>query len=171
MSLPSHASLFTGQWPFATGVRDNTTFRLGDDAVTLAEQFKAAGFTTGAVVASFTLHSMFGLKQGFDVYLDPPSTGPSGFLHQDERTAAQVTDECLRLLDTKALAPPFFLWAHYFDPHFPYEPPEPFLTRFLSRAATGGRGARATPARSRSWTRRSGGCSIRCARAWARGRS
>jgi arylsulfatase A-like enzyme len=140
MSLPSHASLFTGQWPFATGVRDNTTFRLGDDAVTLAERFKAAGFTTGAVVASFTLHSMFGLKQGFDVYLDPPSTGPSGFLHQDERTAAQVTDECLRLLDTKALAPPFFLWAHYFDPHFPYEPPEPFLTRFLARAAPNGKG-------------------------------
>jgi arylsulfatase A-like enzyme len=140
MSLPSHASLFTGQWPFVTGVRDNTTFRLGDEAVTLAERFKAAGFTTGAVVASFTLHSMFGLKQGFDVYLDPPSTGPSSFLHQDERTAAQVTDECLRLLDTKALAPPFFLWAHYFDPHFPYEPPEPFLTRFLARAAPNGKG-------------------------------
>jgi len=140
MSLPSHASLFTGQWPFATGVRDNTTFRLGDEAVTLAERFKAAGFTTGAVVASFTLHSMFGLKQGFDVYLDPPSTGQDTFFHQDERTAAQVTDECLRLLDTKALAPPFFLWAHYFDPHFPYEPPEPFLTRFLARAAPNGKG-------------------------------
>jgi len=140
MSLPSHASLFTGQWPFVTGVRDNTTFRLGDDAATLAEKFRDAGWKTGAVVASFTLHSMFGLKQGFGVYLDPPSTGTNSFTHQDERTAQQVTDECLRLLDTKALAPPFFLWAHYFDPHFPYEPPEPFLTRFLSRANVGGKG-------------------------------
>jgi len=43
MSLPSHASLFTGRWPFETGVRDNTTFRLGDDAFTLAEHFQAAG--------------------------------------------------------------------------------------------------------------------------------
>jgi hypothetical protein len=80
------------------------------------------------------------LKQGFDVYLDPPKTGQGSFFHQDERTAAQVTDDCLRLLEANALAPPFFLWAHYFDPHFPYEPPEPFLTRFLSRAAPGGKG-------------------------------
>ena len=140
MSLPSHASLFTGRWPFETGVRDNTTFRLGDDAFTLAERFRAAGWTTGAVVASFTLHSMFGLKQGFDVYLDPPQSGQGSYFRQDERTAAQVTDDCLRLLETKALAPPFFLWAHYFDPHFPYEPPEPFLARWLERAAPGGKG-------------------------------
>jgi len=140
MSLPSHASLFTGRWPFETGVRDNTTFRLGDDAFTLAERFRAAGWTTGAVVASFTLHSMFGLKQGFDVYLDPPQSGQGSYFRQDERTAAQVTDDCLRLLEAKALAPPFFLWAHYFDPHFPYEPPEPFLARWLERAAPGGKG-------------------------------
>ena len=70
LTLPAHASIFTGTTPLSHGTHDNFSYQLGKDHVTLAEILKDQGFTTGAIVSSFVLDSQFGLDQGFDVYND-----------------------------------------------------------------------------------------------------
>src|SRR5687767_1847740 len=70
VTLPSHASILTGRYPFEHGVRDNAGFRLGDDAETLAELARQQRFATAAFVGAFPLDRRFGLAQGFDTYDD-----------------------------------------------------------------------------------------------------
>src|SRR6266545_4629359 len=70
ITLPSHASILTGQFPFQHGLRDNSGYRLPPGSRTAATILKQAGYTTAAFVAGFPLHSRFGLNQGFDVYDD-----------------------------------------------------------------------------------------------------
>lgn len=133
ITLPSHASLFTGRYPTATGVRNNGTFVLPDRERTLAEILKSEGWKTGAVVASYPLHSRYGLAQGFDRYDDrtplrPRANSGDVPLFFAERDAAAVTDRALEVWREMGSGPRF-LWVHYFDAHAPYEPPEPFASR------------------------------------------
>src|ERR1700760_2536304 len=70
ITLPSHSTIMTGLYPPAHGVRDNGTYALGDDAVTLAERLKAKGYRTQAFVSALVLNRRYGLAQGFDGYDD-----------------------------------------------------------------------------------------------------
>jgi arylsulfatase A-like enzyme/Tfp pilus assembly protein PilF len=117
-TLPSHASLMTGLYPAGHGVHENAR-RLADATPVLAERLKGAGYRTAAVVASFVLAKRFGLARGFDVYDDRLPQG------RQDRTAAEVTDAALAALGDEPGAP-LFMWVHYWDPHHPYSPPEPF---------------------------------------------
>ena len=65
LTLPAHASLFTGLLPPHHGVRDNQGFSLAKDKRTLASRFHAAGFTTGAAVSAYVLRGDTGLREGF----------------------------------------------------------------------------------------------------------
>ena len=128
LTLPSHASLLTGQYPATHGVRHNAIFVLGRETETLAERFSDAGYATAAVVGAAVLDPEFGLSQGFDVYdADMPTERASaaGFF---ERPAKEVTDAALAWLAQERGS--FFLWVHYYDVHAKYSPPEPFKTRF-----------------------------------------
>jgi arylsulfatase A-like enzyme/Tfp pilus assembly protein PilF len=91
VTLTSHASILTGQYPFQHGLRDNSGYRLPEDARTAATLFKQAGYATGAFVAAFPLHSRFGLNRGFDVYDDRfgETQAPTEFA-MPERPAAVV---------------------------------------------------------------------------------
>ncbi len=122
-TLPSHASMMTGLYPFHHGARANGVFRLPEDQRTLAEILSEKGYVTGAVVSAFVLDSRFGLKQGFDYYEDGGQEHAleSG-LGDPERSGDKSTDLALSWLD-KNSDKPFFLWMHYFDPHQPYLPP------------------------------------------------
>ncbi len=132
MTLPSHASILTGTYPPAHGIRNNGDYRLGAGALTLAEVLRARGFRTGAVIGAFVLDSMFGLDQGFDQYDDAlPARGPSESFYA-ERSARGVTDAALRFIEG-AKGSRFFLWAHYFDAHHPYMAPSPFREQYASR--------------------------------------
>jgi choline-sulfatase len=117
-TLPSHASLMTGLYPAGHGIHENAR-RLPDATPVLAERLKGAGYRTVAVVASFVLAKRFGLARGFDVYDDHLPAG------RQERVATEVTDAALAAIGGTAGAP-LFLWVHYWDPHHPYTPPEPF---------------------------------------------
>ena len=68
LTLPSHVSILTGQYPVSHGVHNNGTFVLPDSADTLAEILHNHGYKTGAVVASHVLASQFGLGKGFDYF-------------------------------------------------------------------------------------------------------
>jgi arylsulfatase A-like enzyme/Tfp pilus assembly protein PilF len=132
VTLPSHASLLTGAYPFVHRVRDNGTFQLHADNVTLAEALADAGYATAAQVGAFVMNHEFGLDQGFAVYRDvqfDQAGGPNRRLGH-EFTAEQVTDGAIELLRQVADRR-FFLFVHYFDPHQPYEPPPRFARQYI----------------------------------------
>ncbi len=129
LTLPSHSSMLTGTTPLYHKVRNNNNYRLSDQNTTLAEILKKKGFVTAAVVSSFVLDSEFGLNQGFDLYhdqfLNPTQSTGGG----NQRRADETSHLAASFLQ-KYHKQPFFLFLHYFDPHDPYEPPEPFASVF-----------------------------------------
>jgi arylsulfatase A-like enzyme len=132
MTLPSHASLFSGHDPLRHRVRHNGLFALPPDAVTLAERFAGAGFRTGAFVGSIVLAEQYGLSQGFETYTVPGREAAPGLFYVSERSAQAVNRDALAWLDSLG-EERFFLFAHYMEPHAPYEPPEPERSRFRDR--------------------------------------
>jgi arylsulfatase A-like enzyme/tetratricopeptide (TPR) repeat protein len=130
ITLPSHATILTGLYPFQHGARHNGSYVLSDSLTTLAEMLRSKGYRTGAVLAAFPVDRRFGLAQGFDDYEDRiPALSGSGGGETVERRAPEVTRLALAYLDRQGERP-FFLWVHYFDPHASYRPPEPFASRF-----------------------------------------
>lgn len=125
LTLPSHTSIMTGLYPPQHGVRNNGTFVVPEENVTLAERLAAEGYETHAVISAFVLDSQFGLDQGFDSYDDDLSEGPKKRMFMfKEVSAAQTTIRAVRWLEQERDPErPFFLWIHYFDPHANYEPP------------------------------------------------
>jgi arylsulfatase A-like enzyme len=129
-TLPSHATMFTGEYPPVHGVRYNGMFTLGDASVTIAERLRDAGFATGAVPAAYPVYAKSGLAQGFDVYRDLFSEpGAEHLALNAERKAEDVTRLGLETIRA-ARQRPFFVWLHYYDAHYPYQPPFPFSSRF-----------------------------------------
>jgi arylsulfatase A-like enzyme/Tfp pilus assembly protein PilF len=130
LTLPSLCSILTGEYPATTGVRDNAGFVLQGEQTTLAEKLKAAGYETAAFVGSSVLKRGTGLAQGFDFYSDPEGgrrsvSGPEGV----ERRAEVVFREALQWIESPGRKK-FFVWIHVFDPHAPYQPPEPHASAY-----------------------------------------
>src|SRR5437867_7281600 len=112
---PSHATILTGQYPPAHGVRGNVVFTLGSKYPTLATLLKQQGYHTGAFVGAYPVAAAFGFNQGFDTFdedFHETSPGESGA----ERRANGVADSALRWLESAAGAAarargrPFFAW-------------------------------------------------------------
>lgn len=130
VTAPSHATILTGFLPYQHGVRNNGTYILPDRHLTLAEALQARGYATGAILGAFPVATQFNLDQGFEHYDDQfPLASALRESDTAQRRADEVTRLGLQWLEQKGRAP-FFLWLHYFDPHFPYEPPEPWAGRF-----------------------------------------
>ena len=141
LTYPAHVAIVTGRYPAVFGVRLNGMNPLPGEASTLAERLSGAGYRTGAVVGSVVLERGLGLDQGFGHYDDriairPARTVAIADLH---RPASAVTDAALAWLkDTRATAAsPWFLWTHYFDPHWPYEPPARYAAAMPGRPYDG----------------------------------
>ena len=131
VTLPSHASIFTGLLPPEHGVRNNKSYFLEDRFETLAERLKKAGYRTGAFVSSMVLRRQTGIAQGFDRYEEPtgkPAGRPWRVFAQDRGDVA--LGKALGWLAEAKGPEPFFLFLHLFDPHTPYEAPEPFASRY-----------------------------------------
>lgn len=121
-TLPSHSSMLTGLAPNDHGVHENGR-RLADRIPVLAERLQQSGYGTAAFVSGYPLERQFGLARGFELYDD--EFGPGKI----ERSSRETTDRALAWLAASD-ARPRFLWVHYYDPHDPYAPPEPFRSRF-----------------------------------------
>ncbi len=132
LTLPSHASIFTGLYPPRHGVRDNGGFVLDKGVTTLAERLQAAGYRTGGFVSSYVLHSRWGIAQGFETYDDLFDFAglERRTLTDVERPASQAVDAALAWLrEPRPAGQPFYLWLHLYDPHEPYDPPAAFARR------------------------------------------
>jgi choline-sulfatase len=129
ITLPAHASLLTGAYPFAHGVRNNGNFSLRDTVPTIATTLHDAGYRTAAFVSAFVLDRRYGLARGFDEYDDRVPLERRG-----DRTAAAAVE----WLNAHASEPaPFFVWLHLYDAHDPYDPPPPFRDAFAGRLYDG----------------------------------
>jgi Flp pilus assembly protein TadD len=109
----------TGLLPRRLGLRDNGHV-LGTGPATLAQVLRGRGYATAAFVSGYPLDSAFGLDRGFDVYDDTlaRAAGPEGDL---ERPAAATAASAVAWL--RSAPRPWLLWVHFYDPHYPYEPP------------------------------------------------
>jgi len=138
LTLPSHATILTGRYPPIHGVRDNGTYALAPEWETLAERLKAAGYETAAFVAASVVDRQYGLAQGFDTYDDqiPRRARAPGIEDPyPQRRGDVVVDAAIEWLNRyrqRDSGQPFFIWIHLFDPHTPYDPPEPFRSQYAA---------------------------------------
>ena len=127
-TLPSHANILLGVTPNYHGVHENLNFVVNEKLLTLAEHLRNSGYATGAFVGAYPLDSRFGLAQGFDTYDDQYIRTYTKIFSSLERIAEDVIKGALEWLEGRTS--PWFLWIHCWDPHVPYDPPEPFKTQY-----------------------------------------
>lgn len=142
---PTHASIFTSLYPLSHGVVRNA-LALDEQFMTLAEALRDEGYATAAVVSSFVLDGQFGYAQGFDSY-DAEFPLESATIVRNEmdghavdgafdRRADATTRRAAQQLERLAAdGDPFFMFVHYFDPHYPYVPPDGWRGRFAGDGA------------------------------------
>jgi arylsulfatase A-like enzyme len=150
---PSVASIFSSLYPAVHKTNHERDF-LPDSVVTLAESLRDAGYQTFGVSANANVSSVFGFAQGFDAYYlsrpesafrltrmgsvleDVLSKETMAFLTREETEikaeAGAITDFTLRWVGSN-FSGPSFLYVHFLDPHWPYNPPPPFDKSFDHR--------------------------------------
>jgi len=135
LTLPSHTNILLGATPLYHGVQDNVDFVVRPEFLTLAEHLKENGYSTGAFIGAAPLDSRFGLDQGFDVYDDDfLSPGVPKFT-EGERKAEEVIEPAIAWIKKQKQS--WFAWIHLFDPHYSYDPPEPFKSQYQGRPYDG----------------------------------
>jgi arylsulfatase A-like enzyme/Flp pilus assembly protein TadD len=132
LTLPAHASIFTGQLPPDHGVRNNKEGLLRENARTLAERLADGGYATAGFVSSAVLRRQTGIAQGYEHYDDDLAGGerPAAGRPAAERRGDVTTGAVRRWLESADTGRPLHLFVHLFDPHTPYAAPEPFGSRY-----------------------------------------
>lgn len=119
-TLPSHASMLTGQYPSRHGATSESG-RLDAGLSSLAEILRAAGFRTGGFVTNAWLSKERGFGQGFDEYVESwkmPATNPSTLAI--DRHGVRNAIEWMAA--PNALDAPFFAFVNLNSAHMPYNP-------------------------------------------------
>jgi choline-sulfatase len=132
LTLPSHLSMLTGLLPAEHGVRTNLGYHFDGSAhPTLARTLRKHGYATGAAVSSYVLRGATGIDDSWDLFDD--SVGGDVEWTRDvsllKRPGRETARRALAWVEG-VKAKPFFLFVHLFEPHLPYEPPEPFRTLY-----------------------------------------
>lgn len=115
-TTPSLGTLLTGLWPHHHGARGSGIPLVRGP--TLGEILAPLGYETLAVSASRVAGPKEKLDRGF-----------AHFVSKDQLDHWRANSVTRRALDLVADAPrtkPIFLWVHYIDPHWPYDPGAPF---------------------------------------------
>ncbi|MHC4846008.1 MAG: sulfatase-like hydrolase/transferase [Planctomycetota bacterium] len=120
ITLPTHATIFTGARPADHGLTVNGVMVPRLPVKPLAQRLAEQGYATGAFVSSTVLDHRFGLGAGFAHY-DDDLVEPGGPTVPTERRGDRTVDRALAWDGWDA--EPFFAWVHLFDPHAPYAAP------------------------------------------------
>ncbi len=124
LTLPAHASLFTGLLPPTHGVRDNLGFTLDTTHRTLARRFQERGYATGGAVSAYVLRGATGIADGFSLWDDTFEVHSGAEAIGDlQRDGAVATERLARFVEAQG-SRPFFAFLHLYEPHAPYTPPE-----------------------------------------------
>ena len=134
-TAPSMVSLVTSTYPTNHGVihgigyRKNKTIHtqevFSDELTTLAEILKANGYTTFGVASNLHLSEKFGFARGFDYFKCLPF-----------RSAFHVSKTIYSWENEIKKSDKFFIWLHYFDPHYPYLARNPWIEQYTYKALT-----------------------------------
>jgi len=124
-TFPSHLSLFTGTYPEETGAVANAdvgglAFVPTENLRSLTGVLREGGYRTAGFVSATPLKRYSGIDAGFEHFDEPEGL---------QRRAGETNERVKEWLSGQN-DEPFFLWVHYFDPHTPYDAPEPFGSRF-----------------------------------------
>jgi arylsulfatase A-like enzyme len=128
ITLSSHLTILSGVLPASHGVRDNGGFEVAPGAKLLSEALKEQGFETAAFVGSYVLDARSGMNQGFDVYDGADVAKLGSVWGVVERPAGAVVDAALRWVEKLGADERFFAWVHFYDAHYPYQPPPGLAT-------------------------------------------
>jgi arylsulfatase A-like enzyme/Tfp pilus assembly protein PilF len=130
LTLPSHATVLTGRLPADTGIRDNIGYQLAPGVPTLGEILRQNGYRTGAAVSSFVLRKNTRIDRGFDFYDDAVEQESAGTAIGEIQRAGPKTAAVAQKWIADNAADPLFFLLHLYEPHTPYDPPEPFRGRY-----------------------------------------
>ena len=127
-TLPSHLSVLTGLYPHQHGFEENALvpgvpYESEPGRESAAVLLKGLGYRTAAFVSGRTISATTGIQDGFDTFEGPDLNG--------DFDAETTTARALEWLERGA-GGPFFLWVHYWDPHEPNLPPEPYASLFAA---------------------------------------
>ncbi len=132
LTLPSHTSIFTGLPPADHGVHDNLGYRLAAAVPTLPELLRKGGYRTGGAVSAFVLLGATGMGRGFDFYEDGVEAKGSHMAASMIRRPGEESEERLERWIGSGTGESLFAFLHLYEPHAPYEPKEPYRTRYAS---------------------------------------
>lgn len=132
ITLPAHTSMMTGLYPPKSGVRTNGSYYVDEEVITLAELLYDSGYQTAAFVSARVLESQYGLDQGFQIYSDQMTvTTEADKVVIPQKIAEEISTEASGWLNNRTDPDrPYFLWAHYYDPHMSYNPPAKWMDVF-----------------------------------------
>ena len=129
LTLPSHATILTGRLPADNGVRDNLGFKLDPAKPTLAEILGKNGYVTGAAISAYVLRRETGIARGFEFFDDRIAEHANQSLGGIQRNGVETEAIAEQWIGAHAGQPLFFL-LHLYEPHSPYDAPEPYRSRF-----------------------------------------
>jgi arylsulfatase A-like enzyme len=138
LTAPSHATILTGTYPQFHQVRDfqvPLAKELPYAPAILAER----GYHTAAFVGAMVLDPSSEFAPGFDRGFDTYDAGFRTRHHGEnryrttERRGGEVVAHALAWLNQpESKQHPFFLWVHLYDAHHPYDPPQPYKSKYAS---------------------------------------
>lgn len=128
-TLASFTSILTSLHP-----KDHGAFRNGIKAdpslPLLSARFRDGGYETAAFIASFCLSARFGMKRGFDHFDERYTKLVTQADNTAYRKAKNVTNSFINWVDERDEDEPFFAMVHFFDPHWPLDPPPQFMKMY-----------------------------------------
>lgn len=126
LTLPSHVSILTGLLPPDHGVRNNVGYQYdAKQHPPITAALRAVGYETAGAISSYVLRGNTGLKDAFDFYDDAIANEANVALGRLQRPGTTTLDVAKAWLDREHKGP-FFLFFHIYEPHGPYDAPEPF---------------------------------------------
>ncbi len=129
LTLPSHTAMLTGLLPPQNQVRNNIGYRLDPALPTIPKALKSKGYACGGAVSAYVLRGNAGLASSFDFFDDGVVTKANMPIGTLQRPGADTEAIAKRWIGENQ-EKPFFFFLHLFEPHSPYEPPEPFRSRY-----------------------------------------
>jgi tetratricopeptide (TPR) repeat protein len=131
LTFPSHVAMLTGLLPPESGVRNNIGYTLDPAIPTIPRVLKSKGYDTGAAVSAYVLRGNAGLAPAFDFYDDDIVSRADVAVGSLQRSGFGTVAVAKRWIGQRRERP-FFFFLHLFEPHSPYEPIEPFRSRYRS---------------------------------------
>lgn len=145
-TIPSMFTMNSSRYPTVHGA--DLTHVANENVVTLAEVLKSHGYETEAYVANQILYGELGFKRGFDRYVEFGDIVPLLAFKRTtvyrffkrvrdtvipyytnieaEDSTEWLTGELVSSF-SRNRGRPFFVWAHYLDPHTPLTPPREYV--------------------------------------------